>query len=166
MGSMAQEKERGTAAMLLIKPVRRSAVVLTKGLTVLSLVAAGLLLSTLGCALYTAILFEALPFQAFLILNLLLFLYFSVYVSITLLASTLARTQSVAAAGAFAGLALLLILGSIPRFGEYLPGKLLQWGTSGVLGDSITTWPALWVGLGIIAASFTIACLYFEKEEI
>jgi ABC-2 type transport system permease protein len=166
MGVMAQEKERGTAAMLVTKPVSRSAVVLAKWLAGITILLAGLFVGSLACMAYTLVLFEPLPFGAFLNLNLLLFVYLGVYLTMALLASTLARSQAMAAAGAFGGLIVLLILGSIPRLGDYMPGHLLTWGTSQLLKGDVTAWPALGVAVGIMALALVISCLCFEREEI
>ena len=75
MGVVAQEKERGTAAMLLTKPVSRSAVILAKWLTGMTILLAGLLVDGLACLAYTAVLFEPLPFGTFWVMNLLLLVY-------------------------------------------------------------------------------------------
>jgi ABC-2 type transport system permease protein len=167
MGVVAQEKERGTAAMLLTKPVSRSAVILAKWLTGMTILLAGSLVGGLACLAYTAVLFEPLPFVAFWTLNLLLLVYLGVYLTVALMASTLARSQSVAAAVAFGGLIVLLIVGSIPRVSDIMPGQLVAWGSSLVLqGDITTAWPALGVSAGIIALALVIACLRFEREEI
>jgi ABC-2 type transport system permease protein len=166
MGVMAQEKERGTAAMLLTKPVSRSAVILAKWLAGMTIVLAGLLVDGLACLAYTVVLFEPLPFGAFWTLNLLLLVYLGVYLTVALTASTLARSQSIAAAGAFGGLIVLLILGSIPRVSDYMPGQLLTWGSSLVLKGEGDAWPALGVSAGIIALALFIACLRFVREEI
>jgi len=166
MGVMAQEKERGTAAMLLTKPVSRSAVVLTKWLTGMTIVLAGLLVDGLACLAYTVVLFEPLPFGAFWTMNMLLLVYLCVYLTMALLASTLARSQAIAAAGGFGGLVVLLVLGSIPRVSDYMPGQLVTWGSSLVLKGDSTAWPALGVAAGIIVLALAIACLCFEREEI
>jgi ABC-2 type transport system permease protein len=163
MGVVAQEKERGTAAMLLTKPVRRSAVILAKWLAGMIIVLAGLIVDGLACLAYTAVLFEPVPFWT---LNLLLLVTLGVYLTVALMASTLARSQSIAAAGAFGGLIVLLVLGSIPRVSDYMPGQLVTWGSSLVLKGDVTAWPALGVAVGIIALALFIACLRFEREEI
>ena len=166
MGVMAQEKERGTAAMLLTKPVSRSAVVLAKWLAGMSIVVAGLIADGLACLAYTAVLFEPIPFGAFWALNLLLLVYLGVYLTVALMASTLARTQTIAAVGGFGGLIVLAILGSIPRLSDYMPGQLANWGNSLVLKGDANAWPALGVSAGIIVLALVIACLRFEREEI
>jgi len=166
MGVVAQEKERGTAAMLLTKPVSRSALILVKWLTGMTTVLVGLAVAGLACLAYTLVLFEPLPFGTFWGMNLLIFIYLGVYLSVTLLASTLARSQVMAAAGGFGGLILLLILGSIPRLGDYMPGQLVAWGSSLVLKGNLSAWPALGAAVGIIVVTLVIACLSFEREEI
>jgi len=166
MGIVAQERERSTAAMLLTKPVNRTAVVLSKWLVGMLLVAAGVTLAGIGCAFYTAVLFESLPLREFLLLNALMVLFFGVYLSITVLASTIARTQSMAAAGSFGGLVLLLILGAIPRINEYMPGQLLAWGQSALLGANQPSWGAFGVALALIVLTMGSACLYFNQAEI
>jgi ABC-2 type transport system permease protein len=166
MNVVAQEKERGTAAMLLTKPVSRSAVVLAKWLAGMTVLLAGLLVDGLACLAYTLVLFESLPFGLFWIMNLLLLVYLGVYLTVALMASTLARSQTIAAAGAFAGLIVLLILGSIPRLSDYMPGQLANWGASLVLKGDFSAWPALAVTAGMIVIALLIACLRFEREEI
>jgi hypothetical protein len=122
--------------------------------------------AAIGCALYTALLFEPLPLLGFLALNALIGVFLGVFLSIALLASALARSQAVAAGIAFGGLLLLLVLGSIPRLGEIMPNQLLGWGESLVLGGDATAWTALAVSFGIIVLSVLGACLRLEREEI
>jgi ABC-2 type transport system permease protein len=166
MGTVVQEKERGTAAMLLVKPVDRSAVIMAKWLSGMLALLAGLLVDGLACLAYTVLLFEPLPFAAFWAMNLLLFVFLGVYLTVALLASTLAKSQAIAAAGAFAGLVFLLVLGSIPRLGESLPSQLPAWGSSLVLGGEVTAWLALDISIGIIALALLLACLCFAREEL
>lgn len=166
MGVMAQEKERGTAAMLLTKPVKRSAVVLAKWLAGMTTLAASVVAGAFGCLVYTAVLFGGLPLDKFALLNGLMIVFFGVYLAVTLLASTLARTQAMAAMGAFAGLVILLLLSALPRVGDFFPNALLTWGSLALAGGKQTYWPALWIGLGLIAAALGGACLSFERQEI
>jgi ABC-2 type transport system permease protein len=166
MGVITQEKERGTAAMLLTKPVRRSALVLAKWVAGIASLLVGLTVAAIGCALYTALLFEPLPLAGFLALNALMAVFLCVFLTIALLASALARSQAAAAGIAFGGLLLLLILASIPRLGEIMPNQLLGWGEALVLGGDTTAWTALAVSIAIIALSLVGACLRLEREEI
>jgi ABC-2 type transport system permease protein len=172
MNVVAQEIERGTAGMLFIKPVRRSALVLAKWLVGMSVMLVGLLAGALACLAYTAILFEPLPIAGFIKLNLLMAVVLGVYLTVSLCASALARTQAMAAAGAFGGLVLLLILGALPRISDYMPGQLINWGSRLLSGGinagakSPVTWGALAVALILMAGMLAIACLRLEREEI
>jgi ABC-2 type transport system permease protein len=166
MGIVAGEKERGTAAMLISKPVKRHAFLLAKWVVGLGTILFGMLLAGLGGWIYTAVLFEAPPPGSFAVLNLLVVIFLGVYLSVTLLASTLARSQSSAAAGAFGGLAFLLIWGAIPKINAYAPGKLLDWGQALVLGKDNAAWGALGLSLGLIVIAWLAAAAYFNREEI
>ncbi|MEA3440407.1 MAG: ABC transporter permease subunit, partial [Chloroflexota bacterium] len=145
MGIVAGERERGTAVMLLTKPVRPSAVILAKWLSAMLGLLMGLALAAGGCALYTMLLFEPIDAGAFLALNGLLYVFLGVSLTLALLASTLATTQALAAAGAFGLLVVMLILGALPRIGEYMPGELLSWGGTLFMDGGNSGWAALGV---------------------
>jgi ABC-2 type transport system permease protein len=166
MNVIAQERERGTAAMLFSKPVRRSAVVLSKWLAGMLTITVSVIISSIACALYTFILFGSLPIGKYLIFNLLLLLFLAVYLSVALLASALARTQGMAAASAFGGLTILLVLSSLPRINNYCPVGLLNWGSAMLSGTGKAQWPALLISLAIVAVCIIASCLYLEKQEI
>lgn len=167
MGAIAQEKDRGTAAMVLVKPVSRSTFVLAKWLAAMATLIAGLAAAAAAMAVYTAILFGPMKWGGFLALNLLMGLFLGVYATVSITASALARTQGIAAAYAFGGLAVLLVAGSLPWITRYMPGSLINWGTALTLGvDFGPAWWAVVVSVGIIAALLTAACLYLERTEI
>jgi ABC-2 type transport system permease protein len=166
MGAVAQEKERGTAATLLTHPLSRLSYLMAKFTALALTFCISLAVAALGCWYYTLLLFEALPWGAFLALNGLMLVVFLVYIAVTLLCSTLVRTQGAAAGLAFAALVLIGGVGSLPRLSEYFPGELFNWGGLLALGQSGTSWPALWVSLGIIAAALSAAWLVFRRQEL
>ena len=166
MGSVAQEKERGTAAMLLTHPVSRLTFLLAKFVALAFTFAVSLAVAALGCWYYTLLLFKALPWGPFLALNGLILLVFLVYVAVTLLCSTLVRTQGAAAGLSFAAMVIIAGVGSLPRIDDYFPGRLFSWGGMLVLGGGDPAWAAFWISLGIIVLALAIAWLYFEREEI
>jgi ABC-2 type transport system permease protein len=166
MSVIAQERERGTAAMLFSKPVKRSIFVLSKWLAGMATVAASVIVGGIACAGYTYILFGSLPLGRFLLFNLLLLLFLAVYLSVALLASALARSQGMAAAIAFGFLAILLVLSSLPRISDYSPAGLLNWGSVIILGGSKAQWPALVISLAIVAGCVLVASLYLDRQEI
>jgi hypothetical protein len=93
-------------------------------------------------------------------------LSFLPYLSLALLASALARSQAAAYGYAFIALFLLIILGSLPRIGEFTPNYLPAWGAGIVLGQTATAWPALTVSVAIIAGALVAACVTLERQEL
>ena len=166
MGVVAQEKERGTAAMILAHPVSRVNFLLAKFTALGVMFAVSLAIAAIGCWYYTLLLFEGLPLVPYLELNGLMLLVFLVYIAVTLLCSTLMRTQGAAAGLSFAALVLIAGIGSLPRIGEYFPGRLFGWGATLVLGGGDPAWWALGISIGAIVLALLTACLYFEREEI
>ncbi len=166
MGAIAVEKEKGTAALVLSKPISRTSFILGKfavlGLTFLLAVA----LAAIGGYYYTHVLFGALDLTNWLALNGLLYLYILLYTTITLFFSTLTRTQYVAIGGAFGSLIVFGILSSIPGWASYLPDGLIQNASLLITRNPISSWMSLWVTLGIIATTLTLACLVFRKQEL
>jgi ABC-2 type transport system permease protein len=166
MSVIAQERERGTAAMLFSKPVKRSAFVMSKWLAGMTTITISIILGSIACAIYTAVLFDVLPIGEYLIFNLLLLLFLAVYLSVALLASALARSQGMAAAIAFGFLAILLIASSLPRISDFSPAGMLNWGIDMLIGGHATNWPALVISLAIIVGCVLITCLYLDRQEI
>ena len=93
MGVVAQEKERGTAAFLLVKPVSRDIWILAKFLAVFIQLGTGIVIAAVSCALYTQILFGSLPLAALCRVSCLLFVYLLTIISLTFLFSTLCQRQ-------------------------------------------------------------------------
>jgi ABC-2 type transport system permease protein len=166
MGAVVQEKERGTAAMLLTRRVSRETFVLAKFVATALVFAATLTLAALGCWYYTYLLFGALDGIPFLQLNALMLVVFLVYIAIALFCSTLAKTQAAAGGFAFGALILISGIGALPRVSEYFPGQLFAWGTGLVLGSSDPAWMALGVSAGLIALALAGAIAIFHRQEL
>jgi ABC-2 type transport system permease protein len=166
MGVVVQEKERGTAAFFLTRPVSRETFILAKFAALTVIFIASLALAAIGCWYYTLVLFAPLAWGPFLALNGLMLLVFLVYMALALLASTIARTNGMAVGLAFVALILLGGIGSLPSIGEYFPGRLFSWGASLLMGGNASAWPALGISLGIIAAALLAACLIFRRQEV
>jgi ABC-2 type transport system permease protein len=166
MGVVSQEKERGTAAMVLTHPMPRFTFLLAKFVALAVTFTVSLAVAALGCWYYTMLLFEALPWGPFLAMNGLMLVVFLVYVGVTIFTSTLARTQGSAAWMAFAALIVVAGIGSLPRVGEYFPGRLFSWGAELALGGGEASWPALWISLGMIGLALFAAWLLFRRQEI
>ena len=166
MGMVAQEKERGTAAMMLTKPLPRGSFLVSKFFALGMGFTAALAVAALGGYYYTLVLFEALDWGAWLALNGLLLIQILVYAALTLLFSTLVRSQAAAAGLSLAVLLVFSLLGSLPVVSRYLPGELINWGASLFTPTAISAWPALWISLGIILGSLLLAWGSFRRQEL
>ncbi len=167
MGLVSREKERGTAALVLSKPLPRSSFLLSKFLALGLAFALALLVAGLGGYYYTLVLFEATNILAWLVMNGALLLLFLVYIAITLLFSTLLRSQAAAAGIGLAFVLLFSVLSALPTLNKFIPDQLVSWSASSVLGGSqINPLPPLISALALIAVSLLAACLVFKKQEL
>jgi len=166
MGMVVQEKDKGTAAIMLVKPLPRATFLIAKFAALALMFAGAIALAGSVCYYYTTLMFEALDLPGWLALNGLMWVYVLVYVALTLLCSVVTRSQAAAGGMALGLLFALGLLGAVPGLGVYLPGQLLGWGGGLVMGSTAAFWPALWVSVGIIALALTAAWLIFEKQEL
>jgi ABC-2 type transport system permease protein len=166
MGAVAQEKDKGTAAMMLVKPLSRSAFLGAKFLSLAAMFAIGVVIAGMAAYYYTMLLFEALNILHWLVLNLLIFVYILVIITITLLCSTLSKSQGAAVGIAFGIFIIGWFAGGILRLGKYLPGELITWGTRLMQGDTTPSWSALGISVGIILVSMLSAWLVFKNQEL
>lgn len=166
MGAVAGEKEKGTAAMVLSKPLGRGNFIWAKFLAVAFTFTLGLAASTLAGYCYTIFLFEPLSWGSYLAMNVLILEYMLFYSAVTLFFSTLTRTQFVAAGGAAGVLILSGILGSLPTYGKYSPDAVVGMAAKVGLGQAVDNWWGLGVGIGLIAAALVAAWLIFRRQEL
>jgi ABC-2 type transport system permease protein len=166
MGAVAQEKDKGTAAMMLVKPLSRSAFLGAKFLSLGAIFVVSLALAGIASYYYITLLFEAMNILHWLVLNAFIFLYILVIVSMTLFCSTVTKSQA-AALGVIVGLLVVGWMASgILRLGKYLPGELYVWGVRLLQGDFTPSWIAFGVSLGLIVISLLAAWLIFRKQEL
>ncbi len=166
MGSVAQEKDKGTAAMILCKPLPRSAFLAAKVAALGLNFAISLLLAGAGAYYYTLLLFGPLDVSAWLGLNALMLVYLMVYAALTVCFSVISRSQAVAGGLGFAALVVLGGLGAFPTLGKYLPDYLLTWGGQMALSGGEPGWAALALSLGLIVAAGLAAWLIFRRQEL
>ena len=166
MGAVAQEKEKGTAAMILVKPLSRGSFIAAKFVSQAVLFAICLVIAGVAAYYYTLLLFEAMNILNWLLLNLFLWVYVLVIVAITLFFSTLVKSQIAAGGMALGVFILVSAMGSILGVGKYLPGELITWGVRLMLGDSSASWIALGVSLGLIAVAQLAAWQVFNRQEL
>jgi ABC-2 type transport system permease protein len=166
MGAMVIEKDKGTAAMILSKPMPHGSFLLAKFFALALTFSIAVVIAGLAAYYYTYFLFGELNILNWLGVNALIVLYILVYVAITLLYSTLTRTQYAAIGLSFGTLIVFGILGSLPGFGANLPDALISNASNLMNGNPITSWTGLWVSLGLIVVSLASAWLTFRKQEL
>ncbi len=165
MGAVSQEKERGTAALILVKPMTRGAFFLGKFAAIAVSFLVAIALAALGAYYYTVLLFEAPPLGGWLALNLMLLLVCLVYVAITLCFSAVARSQVAAAAGGFGAMLVLSLAGSLPAIGSRLPHELINWGSRLALGGATAAWAALIATIILIVAPLALGWFSLSRQE-
>ena len=167
MGSVATEKERGTAALILTKPAGRGAFLASKLVAIATTLGVSTAIAAAGAWFYTLVLFEPLSVPGFAAAAVLQWLALVAFASITFLGSTLTRS-SIAAGGLGIGAFIVLgILSIVPTVGTYLPtglgapGRAMALGTPGVdvLGPTLAT-------IGLIAVVAGAAWLAFRRQEL
>ena len=167
MGSVAVEKERGTAAMLITKPISRAAFLGAKLVAIGLTLAVSIAIATSGAWFYTLVLFERLPIGGVAAGAVLQWLTLMAWASITFVGSTLTRS-SLAAAGlgivAFIVVGIVSVLPTVGRFmptGLDAPARALALGMPApdVLGPVLAT-------VGLIGAAAAVSWLAFRREEL
>jgi ABC-2 type transport system permease protein len=166
MGALAREKERGTAAMILSKPASRASFLLAKFLALTLVFALSLALAGLACYYYTIVLFKGTGGAHFLEMNLLLALFIEFYLAVTLLGSTITRSQVLAGGLGLGAVFVVAILGALPRLGDYMPTALLGWARGLMVGAGEPAWGALAVSLVGIILCLVATLVVFERQEL
>ncbi len=166
MGSVASEKEKGTAALMLVKPLSRATFLAAKFLALGLAFLAAMALAALTGYLYTLILYGPLAWGPWLALNGLLWLEMMLTVAVTLLFSTLLRSQAAAAGLCLTGILFAGAIAGFPRLGEAMPSQLTVWAASLFTPQPVAYWPALFFSLGLIVVCLVVAWIVFERQEL
>lgn len=169
MGSVANEKERGTAALILVKPVSRAAFLAAKLLAVGIVLAVGVGVSVAAALVYTVILFEGPDIGGWILMAGVIWLSIVAYASITFLGSVVTRSALGAAGIGFGGLIVLALASAVPAFARWLPSGLtpvaraIGLGDAGAAPDAALTTLAT---VAIIAATVVGSWVAFRRQEL
>jgi ABC-2 type transport system permease protein len=167
MGAVAAEKEKGTAAIVLSKPLPRWAFLNSKFASQALTYALGFTLAAVAAYFYTLVLFEAIDPFDFLLANVLLLAWLLVFVAVTLLGSALGKSTPAAAGWATLGSVILLVAGSLPRVGALAPSGLVAWSSQLALGDLTgLNGGALAMSLVLILVLLISSMAVFEEQEV
>ena len=167
MGSVATEKERGTAAFLLTMPAGRAAFLCAKLVALATTLLVAMALATGGAWAYTTLLFEPLPVAGTIAMGLVLWLELCAFAALTFLASTASSSQLVAGGVGFVALVVMSILGIVPVVGQWSPI-----GASSVPIDlALGTVPSMLIpavvgSVACIALSVAVALAVFRRQEL
>lgn len=166
MAAVSSERERGTLAFLLSKPVGRGSFLAGKLAGLGATIALGMLVAAIAAYLYTTLLF-APPGPGFGLLCLASFLSLLVFATITLAASVV--TGSAVAAGGI-GLGALVVFGVVsmlPNVGVYTPAGAVTHAVevvSGAGADSLIA--PLLAQVAFVSVAFATALATFRHQEI
>jgi len=168
MSAVVGEKERGTAAMILSKPMPRWAFIASKFAAQSLLYIVGFLIATFGAYLYTLVLFGPLDFWTFLAVNALMLLWLLTFVSVALFGSVVGESTPAAAGIGFAGCVVLLLSANLPKVGGLMPSGLIAWASQIAISsdDMIINGGAVAVGFVIILVALIGAVAMFERQEL
>jgi ABC-2 type transport system permease protein len=168
MGTVAWEKERGTAGLILTKPASRAAFLAAK-LVAISLNLA--LATILGCGIawvYTVLLYpEPFAIGGYLAMMVMLWWMLVVFVAITLLGSTLTRSAIAAAGIGLVAMIVLGIIAALPTVGPYMPMALGDVAMKLCLGiDPGDVLGPILFNIALVPALFGTAWLAFRRQEL
>lgn len=166
MGSVATEKERGTAALLLTKPVGRAAFLGAKLVAIGVVLGLATLVAVVGGWIYTAILFEPPSVGGFAALAVLGWLSLYAYATLTFVASTVTRSALAAAGTGFAALIGLGIASAFPTVGRYVPPGLNEPARQVALGGGADAGVPVASTVVLLAVCVAVARGAFRRQEL
>lgn len=166
MGAVSRERDTGTVAFTLSKPVQRGVFLFAKALALLVLTWGALTLAALVHGYYTRLLLGPLPLGDCAAMAALTGLYLTAILAITFLGSTLTKSLAVSAAVGFGGLLAISLLGTVPRLAPYLPGDLLGRALAAGNGSPQMAWGGIVSSLMIAVGCWVLAWLAFRRVEL
>ncbi len=168
MGSVATEKERGTAALLLSKPVSRAAYLVAKLIAIGVTLGVSLALASAVGYLYTTLLFEAPDPAGWAAMTALLWLALLAYAALTFVGSTLTRSPMAAAGIGIAGLIGIGLVSALPNVAPYTPAGI-SGGPAQALALGEDPGPLigpLLANVALVVALVVISWLAFRHQEL
>lgn len=166
MGVVANELRNGTAVMTLSKPISRAAFVTVKLIAISLTFLLALTIAASLCLVYTIWLIGDADAAAFFQSNLLLGLFLVFCLAVTVLFSCFFKSSLAAGGLAIAVIISQIALSGVPTVGDYLPGKLLTWGTGIISGTGHSYWWTIGVTIALIALAVYFGQYALKRKEI
>ena len=168
MGTIASERQRGTADLVFTKGLGHMSFVLTK-FTVLSITVLLTMIASIAIVfLYTSLLFDTAGNLGDVLIGTLVYSKFLILViALTIFASALSKSNVTAAMIGFLGFFAILILSAIPRIGDLLPGNLsaraLEITTAGHFHQHLAG--NLLISLALTIVFLALSALVLQNQE-
>jgi ABC-2 type transport system permease protein len=170
MGAVAADRERGTAALVLTKPVGRGAYLASKmvGLGVTLLAAS--VTAGVATAFYTAVLFEPLPIGGTVLAIALTWIGLLLPAAVTFVGSVIGSSAAMAAGMGFAWVVLSGVVSALPAIGAAMPAALtgqaraLALGGAGVGAGSLGG--PMVVSVAILVVAALLSWRAFARQEL
>ncbi len=166
MGAVAKERESGTAAMVLSKPVSSAGFIVAKLAAVTLTFVVAMTAGGLGCYVYTLVIFGDPGASSFLFANLVGGCFLLVCLSVTIRFSAFFRSQMAAGALSLVFLLALTLTAGLSVMKDYSPGATLSWATGLAAGEATHPWGALGVSLVFVVVTVVVAWQALLRKEL
>jgi len=169
IGLVADEKVRGTAILMLTKPVPKWSFILSKFIATSVLVLGATILAYCTCLFYTVFIFKDALFAVSAQAIVLAAAYYLLIIAVTLLASTVSRSLALSGAFSIGGFFLLSILPVLHKsLAKYTPGALPTFQDKMIAGTATfgEAVPALVITLAAVAVLLILTVLIFKRQEL
>ncbi|MBN2777014.1 MAG: ABC transporter permease subunit [Bacteroidales bacterium] len=164
MGLISREKETGTLVFLLVKPVKRSTFILAKFSSVLIVAIISMIGSFVAASIFSYFYFDGFDIAGFAKLNMLMLLYLVNILFITVLFSSIFKSQIIAGILSFGAFLVLSLMAQIGAVSKFIPSGLMSEANNAIVGNPINA--------GVVISSFLflvlsviLSIILFKKWE-
>ena len=167
MGLVAEEKIRGTAEMILAKPVSRFSFLSSKFACLFLVVLTGVGVGGAVCLFYTSVLLGSVDLGSYLIMNFLLFFYLVPFISITLFLSVIIKSVAGVAVTGIGAYFFFMLAGVIPGVNKFTPQGIYSYTSNMIQQQASPDWLIPFVSSICMTLIFLVlSTIIFEKQEI
>lgn len=167
-GTVAEEKSRGTAVLVLTKCLSRSGFVMGKLIAAVLVFTFSYAVSVAICIYYTSLMFPQYINTGIGVALLLYWIFGCMMIALTLLVSILSKSMAMAAISGFICYAIISALSALPYVGKYTPGILQGLSTElsiGVKTPDEAFLPAL-ITVAAATAAVIAGLIAFRRQEL
>jgi ABC-2 type transport system permease protein len=166
MGLVAGERESGTAAITLSKPVGRGSFIVAKLGALMVTFGTAVVVGSAGCYLYTVVLFGNPGGFNFFVASLLGALYLLFCLAVTVMYSSFVRSSIAAGGLSFVTLVAIAGTAGLPGIKYYSPGALVSWAENVAMAGGPNPWWVLIVSVVLIITATVIGWRVFKSKEL